>query len=386
MDLLAISLTKPTGLWATIIFGMEGSLKNYALALIIVTILIKLVMVPFDFVNKYSSKKSSRKQAEMKPELDKVNAKYANDKNMLNQKTMEVYKSHNYNVMGTCVGMLVYLVFTMVIFWTLFGALNNISYYKIGDQFLQVRKEYYSAYGIDVDEEVPIEGEVPAEGETPTEGAEEETTSPTPFEKYKLIIEDTTISEETKAEYKANAERNSNQKYQDTKVSFLWIENIWIADSTTSPVMKYDDFIKKSGISSSDITAEEYNLIMSPIEKGERKVNGYFLLAILAAGLNYLSMQVNTWVSKRKAKKQGIDPSLMTNNGSNKLMSIIMPIIMGIFTLFYNAAFGLYIVAGALVALITSPLVTMFVDMLEVEAIKKEENRHTAIYSRKRRK
>lgn len=363
MDLLAITLNKPTGLWPSIVFGMEGSVKNYALALIIVTVLIKLIMVPFDFINKYSSKKSSRKQAEMKPELDKVNAKYANDKNLLNQKTMEVYKSHNYNVMGTCVGMLVYLVFTMVVFWTLFGALNKISYYKIGDQFLQVRSEYYAAYDIDVNNL--------AENKTA-------------LDEYKAVISG--LNEEQLAERKSSAEANSNKKYQDTKVSFLWIDNIWLADSTVNPVMKYDDFIKKSGISSKDISAEEYNMIMSPIKAGERKYNGYFVLAILAAGLNYLSMQVNTWISRAKAKKQGIDPNLMANAGSNKLMSIIMPLIMGVFTLFYNAAFGLYIVAGALIALITSPLVTMFVDMLEVEAIKKEQNKHVAIYDRKRRR
>ena len=76
MDLLAISLVKPNGFWEAIIFGMENGVKNYALALILVTIIIKLVMVPLDFINKYTSKKSSRKQAEMKPELDKINAKY----------------------------------------------------------------------------------------------------------------------------------------------------------------------------------------------------------------------------------------------------------------------------------------------------------------------
>ena len=68
------------------------------------------------------------------------------------------------------------------------------------------------------------------------------------------------------------------------------------------------------------------------------------------------------------------------------VMPIIMPIIMGIFTLFYNAAFGLYIVAGVLIALITGPLVTLFVDMLEIEAIKKEQNSTVASYDRKRRK
>lgn len=359
MDLLAISLSKPTGFWQSIIFGMEGSLKNYALALIIVTILIKVIMVPFDFINKLSSKKSSRKQAEMKPELDKVNAKYANDKNMLNQKTMEVYKSHNFSVMGTCFGMLIYLVLTMVVFWTLFGALNGISYYKIGDQFLQVRQEYFNAYEIDVN------------------ALEDGVTALDEYEK---------LTDEEQAEHKEEAEANANKKYNETKTSFLWIENIWLADSTVNPVMKYDDFIKKSNISSKQVTETEYNMIMDSVKVNERKFNGYFILAIFAAGLNFLSMSINTWVSKAKAKKQGIDPSLINNTGSNKYMTIIMPIIMGVFTLFYNAAFGLYIVAGAFVTLITSPLVTMLVDHLEIKSIEKEQNRLTPIYDRKRRK
>lgn len=368
MDLLSITLTKPNGFWDAIIFGMENGIKNYAWALILVTILIKLVMVPLDFVNKYSSKKSSRKQAEMKPELDKVNKKYANDKNLLNQKTMEVYKAHNYNVMGTCLGMLVYLVFTMVVFFTLFSALNNISYYKIGDQFLQVRKEYFAQYEINVDE------------------LDDETTAYVALGSRIEELKAEGKTDEELATLKTQAEKSASDKYNETKSSFLWIENIWLADSTVNPVMKYDDFIEKSKISKDSITVDEYNLIMEPIKGGERKYNGFFILAILAAGLNYLSMAMNGWISKAKAKKQGIDPSLMTNTGSNKLMMIIMPLIMGIFTLFYNAAFGLYIVAGALIALITGPLVTLFIDMLEVEAIKKEQNRTVALYDRKRRK
>ena len=88
MDLLnVIQIAKPTGMWGSIIFGLENAVGDYALALILITIIIKLVIVPFDFVNRYTSKKSSRKQAEMKPELDKINEKYKDDKNMINQKT-----------------------------------------------------------------------------------------------------------------------------------------------------------------------------------------------------------------------------------------------------------------------------------------------------------
>ena len=66
MDLLnAITLSQPLGFWDSIIFGLEGAVGNYALALILVTIIIKLVMVPLDFINRYTSKKSTRKQAEI---------------------------------------------------------------------------------------------------------------------------------------------------------------------------------------------------------------------------------------------------------------------------------------------------------------------------------
>ena len=85
-----------------------------------------------------------------------------------------------------------------------------------------------------------------------------------------------------------------------------------------------------------------------------------------------------------RAKKKGIDVALVKGS-NNKIMTIIMPLIMGAFTLMYNAAFGLYIVAGALIALITGPLVTLFVDMLEYDAITKERQRTTAIYDRKRK-
>lgn len=362
MDLLAITLSAPTGLWETMIFGMEKALGNYAVALILVTIIIKLVMVPFDFVNKFTTKKSARKQAEMKPDLDRVNAKYGHDKNMLNQKTMEVYKSHNYNVMGTCLGMVIYLVITMAVFWTLFSSLNQISYYKIGDQFLQVRQEYFAAFDIDVNE---LDNETKA------------------YDVYSEKIK--TLSSDELVAKTEIANKNALEKYDETKTGFLWIENIWLPDTTKNPVMSYDNFIKKSGIDGDIINEEEYNLILDDIKSNERSNNGYFVLAVLAAGLNFLSIYINNLISRRKAIKQGVDPMLTANN-SNKLMSIIMPLIMGIFTLFYNAAFGLYIVSGALIALITSPLVTLFVDMLEIEAIKKEQNRTVASYDRRRKK
>jgi membrane protein insertase Oxa1/YidC/SpoIIIJ len=147
--------------------------------------------------------------------------------------------------------------------------------------------------------------------------------------------------------------------------------------------MKYNDFISKSTLTKEQISEQEYNRVMSHMSDDSRSNNGVFLLAILAAGLNYLSTAINGWISKARAKKKGLDVSLVAG-GNNKIMTIVMPLIMGLFTLFYNAAFGLYIVAGAVISLITSPLVTLFVDMLEYDAITKERKKTVAIYDRKR--
>ena len=75
MDFLA-EIVKPTGLWAKIIFGMESSVGNYILAIIIVTILVKLVLVPFDFVNRLITKKNTRKQAVLQPALEKIKKQF----------------------------------------------------------------------------------------------------------------------------------------------------------------------------------------------------------------------------------------------------------------------------------------------------------------------
>lgn len=362
MDLLnALTVAQPTGFWHTIVLGLESAIGDYALALILITVIIKLIMVPFDFWNKYTTKKTSRRQAELQPEIDKINKKYAGDKAMINQKTGELYKSKNVNIMGSCFGMLIYFVLTMVIFWTLFGALNTISSYKIGDQFLQVRKEYFATYDINVDE---LE-----EGKTAKVALDE-----------KLL---TISSEEEKASLQALANENAFKKYEETRNGFLWITNIWRPDTTTSSVMDYKTFMGQTSLNSEELTEDEYNLVISYISENAKGYNGYFILAVLAAVLSYMSTVMNNWVSKARAKKKGLDLSLP--NQTNKILTFVLPIIMGVFTLFYNAAFGLYIVAGSIITLITGPLITLFVDMLEFEAIRKERERTMPTYDRKRK-
>ena len=62
-----------------------------------------------------------KEMKKLQPEIEKIKEKYANDKQMLNIKTMELYKEHKVNPLGGCLPLLLQLP----ILFALFGVLRN---------------------------------------------------------------------------------------------------------------------------------------------------------------------------------------------------------------------------------------------------------------------
>ena len=81
-----------------------------------------------------------------------------------------------------------------------------------------------------------------------------------------------------------------------------------------------------------------------------------------------------------KSKKKGIEPVKQQNG---KIMMVVIPILLGIFALFYNSVFAIYMLVGQLVSLILSPLQLMIIDKIIDNKSKKEENKVIVDYSRK---
>ena len=348
-------IVKPAGLWSKIIYGMEGVVGNYVVAIILVTLLVKLVMVPFDFYNKYITKKNTRKQAVLQPAMEKIKKQYASNPQMQNQKTMELYKRENYSVFGTCIGMLVYMALSITIFITLLNAFNDIAAYKMYEEYTSLKNVYNVTY------ETEISG-----------GA-------------------------TTEEATAVAENEVVEAYADVKNGFLWIKSIWRPDTWVSSVVSWNDYyssvsrVQTEELSEEQINAEkaEYEKIITTSfandENGTyNKWNGYLILPILAAVLTYGSVKVSGFISKRKAQKKNLQ--VVQTPEAGKGMQFIMPIIMGVFTLLYNAAFGIYIVIGAIFGFVTSPLISMIIDNIDYKQQLKEETRKTVSYSRNNRR
>lgn len=349
MGLLNV-ITQPTGFWQSIIFGIENAIKNYAFTVILITLIIKFVLMPFDFLNKKVTKNNSKKMAILKPELDAIKKKYVNNPQMANQKTMELYKKENYNMGGTCVIMFVYLALTMVIFITLLSALNSISAYKIKEEFYTLQTEYNIVYDETYNEELDL-------------GATEDFA-------YEQAIK--------------KSEEAVVKKYDEIKTGFLWIKSIWRPDTTASVTLTYSDFLKTAKLTSEDLNEEEYQRVMGAvIEEYKGVKNGFFLLAIISGLTTFGSMKLTEVLGKIKAKKKGI--LYVNENGNSKVMSLILPFVMAIFTLLYNSAFGIYIIAGSIFGLITNPVISLIIDNIEHKKSENKENKKLMSYDRKKK-
>lgn len=348
MDLLIAA--QPKGLWEGILFAIESWVGNYAIAIILITLIIKVVMLPFDFMNKIVTKKNSRKQMAMKPELDKIKARYGNNQELVQKKTMELYKSKNYSVGGMCGAMLGYMVVSMLIFFSLFGSLNTISNYKIYSEYETVRTAYVTKY-----DEIIEDGTLPSE--------------------YTSIEEYATIE----------AQNSAKEKYGEVRTSFLWIKNIWLPDSSTNSIMAYNDF--KGYVEKYDASLvpdeTEYNTIMGVLKDSPEYSgwNGLYLLSIIAALSTFLSSYINTLVARIKAKRKGI--TYTPGPEANKSMLIIMPLIMGLFTFFSSASFGLYVVTSSIFATITGVFISLIVEKIDAKAVEKENSKTKNTYDRK---
>ena len=89
-------------------------ISNYGIVILLMTILIKLLISPLTI----KSYKSTAKMQFIKPEIDKLNAKYPNEKDAMKkqQATMELYQKAGISPMGGCLPMLLQMPILFAMF------------------------------------------------------------------------------------------------------------------------------------------------------------------------------------------------------------------------------------------------------------------------------
>ena len=117
------------GLFDTLVKGMSDfvnvlymftnsiGIPNYGLAIILLTVIIKMVLYPL-------TKKqmlSMRSMQQLQPKIKELQSKYKDkDKQVLQQKTMELYKEHNINPMAGCLPLIIQMPILIALYRALY--------------------------------------------------------------------------------------------------------------------------------------------------------------------------------------------------------------------------------------------------------------------------
>ena len=396
-----ITLQAPTGMWETILNAFKGALGTYILAVILLAVLVRIVFSLVDVINKKVNMKNSNINAKMKPELEAIQKKYGHDQRLLQQKQNEIYKKYQFSMMSSCLPMLITLVLQFTVFLTLWNSLQAVANYNIVEKYENVKDIYanvisfnenenFKSFVIEDGDKLSIEitqdengkfvnlaltNSVSGKNELISQEYEENLTNTDIYDgllkKYVIKGTDETPNTDYKNTgfnevLKTLAETTAKDYYQDSQESFLWIKNIYRAESATSPLFTESEIknIIKNYYSEEEKTAEEkfdyegeiFGVIIdenNSFDEIRNQKNGYYILTIIAVLTSFLSMWLSNFLMKNKNQ-----PSPQKQS---KAMYFIMPIIFGIFTFMYTSLFAVYIIVGQLAMIALTPLTTWIV-------------------------
>ncbi len=92
---------------------LYGIVNNYGIAIILFTIIIKLLLLPLSIKQQKTMKKSAKMQEKMKV----LQFKYKNDPDKMNQEMMNLYKTENMSPFSGCLTAIVQLLLLLSIFY-----------------------------------------------------------------------------------------------------------------------------------------------------------------------------------------------------------------------------------------------------------------------------
>ena len=113
-----------------IIGWIYSVLGNYGWAIVVFTLLIRLVLMPFD----YKSRVSMRRMSKVSPKMQALQKKYAKDQAKLNQKMSELYKEEHVSPLSGCLPML--LSYPILI--AMFTAMRSFANQQVVKQILEI--------------------------------------------------------------------------------------------------------------------------------------------------------------------------------------------------------------------------------------------------------
>ena len=370
----------------TLIRWLITGVGSVGVGIILFSIILKVIVMPFDVYQRISMRKQNLKMKENQARMEKLQKQYANDKDKYNQKVMEMYKESGISMFSSCLP----LILSLVIFIVAINAFNAYSQYANVENY-NVLVDAYNAkvesvckdlqdddYGYRYDEsqnvyffdtdKIYAKDDVKTFVDTAIQ-ADENKTKETAIKEY----------------FKNEGQKAVLEVYQAKvvkKTSFLWIKNIWATDASYKhPVLEFNEFkteVERQNFQVGDKTTgfagvaeftnvyeeDTYNTITAKLTVQKQQANGYYILIVLSIG----TILLQQWISMRGQKEQQKYSSVDGQGASQQKMTmIIMTGMFAIFSFMYSSAFSIYMITSNVLSLISTIVINKLVDVVEAK-------------------
>ncbi len=411
--------------------------------IILFTLILKLIVLPFDIKQRTSMRKQNIKMKENKDKMEKLQKQYANDKAMYNQKLMEMYKANGISMFSSCLPMILSLVIFIVAInafnsYSQYAAIENYNlmvnayteqltdytaeinnenitvdsdengnqYYLVDEEkegvYISIRVKYDEAYKEDPAAYISTLNNM---SEIKQFVVKEDATYAAFKDEVDALLEknkdkeDYTKGKACKAVLQEHAREAVEREYDEEvsgKMSFLWIKNIWQTDAAyKSPVLSYSDF-NSSAKQEDFVNAKGNDISFSKVNKStdayrkatynevtanlsEQKNEANGYFVLIVLSIGTILLQ--QFISMRSQKEQNQFSSVDGQGASQQKMTmIIMTGMFAIFSFMYSAAFSIYMIVGNLWSLAETVTINKIVDVVEA---KKEEKAMQAKYNKR---
>jgi YidC/Oxa1 family membrane protein insertase len=346
------------------IFKMFENMGIASLAgrIILFSVLLRIIIFPFDFLGTRAQRKTALAQAKIQPQLDKLKKKYPNDKQKLQTEQQKLNKAAGIKPLASCLPMLLPAVIMILVFsgFSPYTASQNAELFRSIHTVSQI--DFFEEEGTPqdlVNREIPnfdlYEHEYFSRIYTLSGGDAQ------------LVFDDIgqlkIVAIEKLEDGKSDVEQSAIKieamqfvvltVFDTNRDSFLWIKNLSRPDTFwAKSVESYGDYLTSVKDNNTiPMTQSEYRFITEKINQKHAR-NGLLILPIISLGLQMLSMMLAT--RKNQAVAAGQNAKIM-----KIVQQFVMPIFIGIIALNYSSAFALYIVAGTATAIITRLIINL---------------------------
>lgn len=102
-----------SSLFGYLLNALYSVFNNYGIAIIVFSIILRIILIPITI----KQQKSLKKSAELQEEMKEIQRKYKNNPEKLNQETIELYKREKLSPFAGCFSSIIQIVIILSVFW-----------------------------------------------------------------------------------------------------------------------------------------------------------------------------------------------------------------------------------------------------------------------------